>query len=107
MRPPWEGVIRAASTPLVLRTHDVTELEFHFVVTGCSGDDTTRGPSSAAVSAGSQSAADTLVKTGLQQLEQGDDAKARSTFENVLKLDPDNVYAHFNLGLLAQDAGKD
>lgn len=71
-------------------------------VAGCSGDNTDKGQPPATLSA-----ADTLVQTALQQLDKGDDAKARATFENVLELDPDNVYAHYNLGLLAQDAGKD
>lgn len=70
-------------------------------VAGCSGDDSDEGPSA------NLSAADTLVQTALQQLDKGDDAKARATFENVLELDSDNVYAYYNLGLLAQDAGKD
>lgn len=77
------------------------------VVTGCSGDDADKEPSSAASSSGDLSAADTLVQAALQQLDSGDDAKARATFENVLELDPANVYAHYNLGLLAQDAGDD
>ena len=77
------------------------------VLTGCSGDDADKKPSSAASSSASLSAADTLVQAALQQLDAGDDAKARATFENVLELDPANVYAHYNLGLLAQDAGDD
>jgi Tfp pilus assembly protein PilF len=77
------------------------------VVTGCSGDDADKKPSSTASSSASLSAADTLVQSALQQLDAGDDAKARATFENVLELDPGNVYAHYNLGLLAQDAGND
>lgn len=75
------------------------------VVAGCSGDKTDGSPT--ATPSASLSAADTLVQTALKQLDKGDDAKARATFENVLELDPDNVYAHYNLGLLAQDAGKD
>jgi Tfp pilus assembly protein PilF len=63
------------------------------VVTGCSGDDADKEPSSAASSSASLSAADTLVQTALQQLDAGDDAKARATFENVRELDPANVYA--------------
>jgi Tfp pilus assembly protein PilF len=78
------------------------------VVTGCSSDGSTdKGASPTASSSASPSAADTLVKTALQQLDAGEDAKARATFESVLVLDPDNVYAHYNLGLLAQDAAND
>ncbi|MCR1782867.1 tetratricopeptide repeat protein [Nocardioides carbamazepini] len=75
------------------------------LVAGCSGDDG-EGKPAAAESSASLSAADSLVQTGLEQLDAGDDAEARTTFENVLELDPDNVYAHYNLGLLAQGAGR-
>lgn len=78
-----------------------------FMVTACSGGGSDEGPSSARGSSASPSAADTLVRTGLKQLDQGDDVTAKATFENVLALDPDNVYAHYNLGLLAQRAGDD
>ncbi|MDQ6525921.1 tetratricopeptide repeat protein [Nocardioides sp. LHD-245] len=75
------------------------------LVAGCSGDGDDK-PAPTAESSATLSAADRLVQTGLQQLDAGDDVKARATFENVLELDPDNVYAHYNLGLLAQEAGK-
>ncbi|MBM7520485.1 tetratricopeptide repeat protein [Nocardioides nitrophenolicus] len=75
------------------------------LVTGCSGDDEKK-PAPAAESSAGPSAADTLVHTGLRQLEAGEDAKARATFENVLELDRENVYAHYNLGLLDQKAGR-
>jgi Tfp pilus assembly protein PilF len=77
------------------------------LVTGCSGDTPDGSPSPTTASSTSLSAADTLVETALQQLEEGEEARARATFENVLELDPANVYAHYNLGLLAQDAGND
>lgn len=79
-------------------------------LSGCSGDGSDDKPSSAkssAKSSASLSAADTLVQTALKQREAGDDAGARATFANVLELDPDNVYAHYNLGLLAQESGDD
>lgn len=75
------------------------------LVTGCGGDGGAEKP--AAASSTALSAADALVRTGLQQRDAGDDAQARVTFENVLELDPDNVYAHYNLGLLAQEAGEE
>ncbi len=77
------------------------------VVSGCSGETTDEGPSQTAASSGSPAAADTLVQTALQHLDEGSAAKARATFKNALELDPDNVYAHYNLGLLAQDVGRD
>ena len=78
------------------------------LVAGCSGDATDEGtPSPAAATSTTLSAADTLVETALQQLDAGEDATAKATFENVLQLDPTNAYAHYNLGLMAQDAGDD
>jgi Tfp pilus assembly protein PilF len=76
---------------------------------GCSGSDGTAShPASTASSdpAGSDAVA-TLVRTGLKQLEAGDDRSARGTFQSVLTLDPGNVYAHYNLGLIAQRAAQE
>ena len=52
-----------------------------------------------------QSRADALLATGLQQVgdKQYDDAAA--TFTQVLGLDPQNVYANYNLGYIAQVQG--
>lgn len=77
------------------------------LVAGCSDDDSGSDKDPSETSSASLSAADTLVQKGLKQLGDGDDAAARATFENVLDLDPGNVYAHYNLGLMAQDAGDD
>ena len=52
-------------------------------------------------------AGDALVKKGLEQLAAGDTAGAQATFEKVLTIDADNKYAHFNLGVIAQQAGDD
>ena len=51
--------------------------------------------------------AEALVQTGIQELQAGNDSEARATFEEALELDPDNAYAHYNLGLIAQNAGDD
>ena len=72
------------------------------VLTGCTGGSS----SSDEKAAPKLSAADTLAQTGLRQLQKGEDEKARATFENVLQLDSGNVFAHYNLGLLAQGDGK-
>lgn len=74
---------------------------------GCSGDDSSAdGPTSAeATTTESSDATATLVQSGLDQLGSGDTAGATSTFRNVLILDPGNLYAHYNLGLIAQQAG--
>lgn len=77
------------------------------LVTGCSGGDGDDGAAPTSAASTSASAADTLVATGLEQLAAGDSATAKATFENVLEIDPGNVYAHYNLGLIAQDAGDD
>ena len=47
------------------------------------------------------------MKKGLQQLAAGKDAAAKATFENVLTIDPENLFGWYNLGLIAQRAGDD
>ncbi len=74
-------------------------------IAGCSSEGEVK-PKSPETST-SASAVDALVRTGLDQLGAGDAAAAQVTFENVLELDPDNVYGHYNLGYLAQEAGND
>jgi Tfp pilus assembly protein PilF len=70
---------------------------------GCSGSDGSAGSSSDASASTSADAGSALLQTGLAQLNAGDDETAKVTFQNVLTLDPDNVYAHYNLGVIAQD----
>jgi Tfp pilus assembly protein PilF len=53
--------------------------------------------------AASAAPGDALLQAGLDQLKAGDDEAAEVTFHNVLTLDPNNVYAHYNLGLIAQN----
>ena len=83
-------------------------------LSSCTGQDGEEPPevvSSEAVSSEAAdengSAVDTLVQTGLAQLEAGDNAAARGTFASVLALDPDNVLGHYNLGVIEQRAGRD
>lgn len=70
---------------------------------GCGGDSS--APPTAATSATVDPAVELLLSTGLDQLETGDQAAAETTFDTVLTLEPDNSYAHYNLGLIAQDRG--
>lgn len=70
------------------------------LLAGCSGSE-----EPAAEPASSSGAVDTLVSQGISQLDGGDTAAARTTFQNVLGLDPANPYAHYNLGYIAQLAG--
>ncbi|HTW16396.1 MAG TPA: tetratricopeptide repeat protein [Nocardioides sp.] len=72
------------------------------VLSACGGDEPDDAKAGETASA---SAADSLVQQGLDQLNAGDASAARTTFENVLALDPGNVYGHYNLGLIAQQAG--
>lgn len=46
-----------------------------------------------------------LIEQGLARIASGDPDGAAESFESVLALDPPNVYAHYNLGYLAQQAG--
>jgi Tfp pilus assembly protein PilF len=71
--------------------------------TACSGDGSDQPASDPTeTAAGSTDAGEALLQTGLSQLSSGDDEAAQVTFENVLTLDPANVYAHYKLGLIAQ-----
>lgn len=63
--------------------------------------------SAAPTSAPADDAVSTLVDTGLAQLGAQDVAAAEGTFTNVLAVDPTNVYALYNLGLIAQQGGRD
>lgn len=76
---------------------------------GCgSGDPGAQpAPSVAASRAGAAGALDALITTGLQQLRTNDHAAATHTFQAALAMDPTDVYANYNLGYLAQDAGDD
>lgn len=74
----------------------------------CSGSDdpdTKGSESSESTAPDAPDAAATLVEQGIQQLTNGKDVAAKTTFENVLALDPENLYAWYNLGLIAQRAG--
>lgn len=72
----------------------------------CSGDDQDPADAEASTSA-ADSAVATLIQTGLDQLAAADEKSARATFTTVLSLDADNVYGHYNLGLIEQRAGRD
>ncbi|WP_110206690.1 tetratricopeptide repeat protein [Nocardioides daejeonensis] len=77
-------------------------LSVALVASGCSGDDKEAKDGPAPVSA---SAVETLVSTGANQLAAGEVEAARGTFASVLTLDPSNLLAHYNLGLIAQQDG--
>lgn len=71
---------------------------------GCSGGS---GDSDSA-DAGSKAAAaraSTLVDRGAAQLQSGDTTGARTTLKEAVRLDPDNVFGHYDLGLIAQQGG--
>lgn len=85
----------------------VAALAVVLLVGGCSGDDPATPDSSGdnESSSAAAGAADTLVAKGLQQLAAGKDGAAKATFENVLTIDPENLFGWYNLGLIAQRAG--
>jgi len=62
------------------------------------------GPDDAG-SATTSTRVDQLVQRGLGELQAGSTDAAGATFRRVLDADPDNAYAHYNLGLIAQRAG--
>lgn len=73
----------------------------------CSSDEESppESPLRVASSEEAASAVDRLISTGLEQIAAGEEDEARATFATVLELDPDNPYAAYNLGYLAQAAG--
>jgi Tfp pilus assembly protein PilF len=48
----------------------------------------------------------TLLNKALQQLVAGKTTQAQTDFEEVIRLDPSNKFAYYNLGLIDQTAGK-
>lgn len=101
---PYPSDVPIARTSIV-----AVAISASLLVTGCSGDDDSPSDSSNASQSSSgdaTGAAGTLLQAGLDQMATGQDKAARTTFENVLSLDPDNLYALYNLGVIAQRAGK-
>ncbi|MGL5819152.1 MAG: tetratricopeptide repeat protein [Phycicoccus sp.] len=103
MRTPRAATPRAA----VLRTAAAT-LAVGLVIaalSACTSDDEPSGSTSASASrsadpAGTQVA--TLLQDGIEFAQNNQLDQASTTFTNVLTLDPDNKFALYNLGLLAQ-----
>ena len=77
------------------------------VLTGCSddGDAESTDEQARETPALSEEALETLVNTGAEQLAAGEVEAARRTFTAVAEVDPGNVLAHYNLGLIAQEDG--
>ena len=77
------------------------------VLTGCSddGDAESTDEQARETPALSEEALETLVNTGAEQLAAGEVEAARKTFTAVAEVDPGNVLAHYNLGLIAQEDG--
>lgn len=70
-------------------------------LTACGATRTVTTPGTAA-SAG-PGAVNTLLKQGIAQAEANQLSQAATTFEDVLVISPENKYALFNLGLIAQE----
>ena len=58
--------------------------------------------SGAAVATSNSAAVSTLLKQGLSQAQARQLGQAETTFKNVLLLDPKNIYALYNLGVIDQ-----
>lgn len=58
--------------------------------------------SSSTVAAAQNDAINRLLTTGINQAQAKKYAESQTTFQDVLSLDPGNVYAWYNLGLIAQ-----
>ena len=55
-------------------------------------------------SGGKAADANTLLQAGIKEQQKGDANAARQLFEQVLAKQPNNFYAHYNLGVLDQQA---
>lgn len=55
-------------------------------------------------SGGKPADANTLLQAGIKEQQKGDTNAARQLFEQALAKQPNNVYAHYNLGVLDQQA---
>lgn len=77
------------------------------VVACSSGEDLEKSDPNQTISspAGTSSDADSLIAIGLDQLSTGATEEAAQTFADILAADPNNAYAHYNLGYLAHTAG--
>lgn len=79
---------------------------------GCTGDDrpdeTTAASEGTPASedAGDAELADDLIAKGLENIEAGETEEAHRILTSVIDIDPGNVYAHYNLGYLAQLDGE-
>jgi len=59
-------------------------------------------PTTAATATSQTDLTDRLVATGINQAQSREFAQAQITFQDVLTIDPTNLYAWYNLGLIAQ-----
>ena len=71
----------------------VGTLAFLGAITACGGS-----------SGGKAADANTLLQAGIKEQQKGDSNAARQLFEQVLAKQPNNFYAHYNLGVLDQQA---
>jgi Tfp pilus assembly protein PilF len=76
------------------------------LLAGCSGHDSST-PAPTPTAGATQTVVDSLISTGLGQLSKNDTTGARKSFEAVIAIDADNVYANYDLGYIAQGAGQD
>jgi Tfp pilus assembly protein PilF len=74
---------------------------------GKGGDLTASSASANGRVSGAASTVAELLQVGIGQAEQRDWSGADTTFGDVLAVSPDNVYALYNLGLVAQTTGDD
>jgi Tfp pilus assembly protein PilF len=78
------------------------------LLAGCSDSgetDPSPSPTSTGAEAEAAATVETLIATGITQAQGGDTAAARTTFSNVLTIDPGNKFAYFNLGIIATMEG--
>ena len=85
----------------------VAALATALLLVGCSDDGDDEKDSAAPSGSEPTAEVSELVANGLGELAAGEDEHARTTFEEVLELDAQNLYALYNLGVIAQGGGDD
>ena len=78
------------------------------LLAGCSSDQGDDEQSSGSSDAATETTAvDKLMDRGLEQVQQEKYDEAQGTFDSILTLEPDNAFATYNLGFIAQRQGQD
>lgn len=77
------------------------------LIGGCSSDDDAPDGAVSTSESTEQTAVDKLMGRGLEQVRKEEYGDAKGTFDSILTIEPDNAFATYNLGFIAQREGQD